>query len=121
MPSASRWYDAESDNAWGDAKPSLNETRVHAKCLRSVNSVRDYFREYRAKKKHVSMCAMQARVLLDNLQPPEVYTGSTGGCKLHILRRNSGVLFWMLCCASLRVVIVTVADGAHGSAGSCRQ
>jgi hypothetical protein len=28
------------------------ETRVHAKCLRSVASVRNYFREYRAKKKH---------------------------------------------------------------------
>lgn len=24
---------------------------MHAKCLRSVSSVRDYFREYRAKKK----------------------------------------------------------------------
>lgn len=40
--------------AWGEEKPSLQETRVHAKCLRSVTSVRDYFREYRAKKRGVS-------------------------------------------------------------------
>lgn len=47
-----RWYDAHSDEAWGDDKPTVMETRVHAKCLRSVASVRNYFREYRAKKKH---------------------------------------------------------------------
>lgn len=52
---ASRWYAAQSAYAWGPERPSLQETRTHAKCLRSVSSVRDYFREYRAKKKHVSM------------------------------------------------------------------
>jgi hypothetical protein len=48
---ACRWYRDSADDAWGDDKPTLQETRVHAKCLRSVSSVRDYFREYRAKKK----------------------------------------------------------------------
>jgi len=51
--SAHRWYQVQSSHAWGPEKPSLQETRTHAKCLRSVSSVRDYFREYRAKKKHV--------------------------------------------------------------------
>jgi hypothetical protein len=36
---------------WSEGKPSLQETRVHAKCLRSLPLVRDYFRNYRAKKK----------------------------------------------------------------------
>jgi hypothetical protein len=52
LMSPCRWYDAHSDEAWGDDKPTVMETRVHAKCLRSVASVRNYFREYRAKKKH---------------------------------------------------------------------
>jgi hypothetical protein len=40
-----------ADGVWGEGKPSLQETRVHAKCLRSLPLVRDYFRNYRAKKK----------------------------------------------------------------------
>ncbi len=52
-----RWYDDEAEAAWGDERPTLQETRVHAKCLRSVTSVRDYFREYRAKKRGVSVYA----------------------------------------------------------------
>lgn len=52
LPPPPRWYEAHSDEAWGDDKPTVMETRVHAKCLRSVASVRNYFREYRAKKKH---------------------------------------------------------------------
>lgn len=40
-----------ADRTWGDTKPTLQETRVHAKCLRSLPLVRDYFRNYRAKKK----------------------------------------------------------------------
>lgn len=46
-----RWYDNHADETWGNEKPTVQETRVHAKCLRSVESVRDYFRDYRAKKK----------------------------------------------------------------------
>jgi hypothetical protein len=40
-----------AERTWGDTKPTLQETRVHAKCLRSLPLVRDYFRNYRAKKK----------------------------------------------------------------------
>lgn len=44
-------YARSADDVWGDAKPTLQETRVHAKCLRSLPLVRDYFRNYRAKKR----------------------------------------------------------------------
>ncbi len=44
-----RWLPAAA--CWGDAAPSLDETRTHAKCLRSVGSIREYFREYRARKR----------------------------------------------------------------------
>lgn len=47
------WYELNSDQTWGDEKPTLNETRIHAKCLRSITSVRDYFRVYRANKRQV--------------------------------------------------------------------
>lgn len=40
-----------AERTWGETKPTLQETRVHAKCLRSLPLVRDYFRNYRAKKK----------------------------------------------------------------------
>eukprot|EP00775_Hariotina_reticulata_P010131 gene10131-10289_t len=45
------WYESSADSVWADNKPTLQETRVHAKCLRSLPLVRDYFRNYRAKKK----------------------------------------------------------------------
>lgn len=51
---AHSWYEDQSGHAWGPERPSLQETRTHAKCLRTLSSVRDYFRDYRAKKKHVS-------------------------------------------------------------------
>lgn len=44
-------YIEAADTTWGETKPTLQETRVHAKCLRSLPLVRDYFRNYRAKKK----------------------------------------------------------------------
>lgn len=44
-------YVGAADGTWGETKPTLQETRVHAKCLRSLPLVRDYFRNYRAKKK----------------------------------------------------------------------
>lgn len=34
------WYNHCAAQAWGEAMPTLQETRVHAKCLRSVSSVR---------------------------------------------------------------------------------
>eukprot|EP00879_Flechtneria_rotunda_P027370 GHRR01029318.1.p1 GENE.GHRR01029318.1~~GHRR01029318.1.p1 ORF type:complete len:284 (+),score=86.41 GHRR01029318.1:344-1195(+) len=45
------WYAHSAGMVWGEAKPTLQETRVHAKCLRSLPLVRDYFRNYRAKKR----------------------------------------------------------------------
>lgn len=44
-------YARSADATWGGARPSLQEARVHAKCLRSLPLVRNYFRNYRAKKK----------------------------------------------------------------------
>lgn len=49
--SVSDRYMEAADRTWGEIKPTLQETRVHAKCLRSLPLVRDYFRNYRAKKK----------------------------------------------------------------------
>ena len=43
-------YQREAQTVWGDQRPTLGETRVHAKCLRSLPLVRDYFRNYRQKK-----------------------------------------------------------------------
>jgi hypothetical protein len=53
------WYHANAQELWGDDAPSIQETRVHAKCLRSLPLVRDYFRSYRAKKRvrRVRACA----------------------------------------------------------------
>ena len=47
------WYNAHAFSTWKDDAPTLQETRVHAKCLRSLPLVRDYFRNYRAKKRSV--------------------------------------------------------------------
>jgi len=45
-----RW-EANSARVWGADAPTLSQTRVHAKCLRSVPLVREYFRKYRARKR----------------------------------------------------------------------
>jgi hypothetical protein len=45
------WYAAHAASCWGTHAPSLEETRTHAKCLRSVGSIREYFRGYRARKR----------------------------------------------------------------------
>ncbi|KAF6257579.1 hypothetical protein COO60DRAFT_1626766 [Scenedesmus sp. NREL 46B-D3] len=55
------WYEVSADGVWTEGKPSLQETRVHAKCLRSLPLVRDYFRNYRAKKKEYARAMMQAQ------------------------------------------------------------
>lgn len=48
-----QWYVANVATVWPDGgAPSLAEARTHAKCLRSVDSIRDYFRSYRARKKN---------------------------------------------------------------------
>lgn len=44
------WYAENAESNWGEEKPTLDETRTHSKCLRSTQSIRDYFRAYRAKK-----------------------------------------------------------------------
>lgn len=48
------WYDGNARDLWQEEAPTLQETRVHAKCLRSLPLVRDYFRNYRAKKRTCS-------------------------------------------------------------------
>ncbi|GLI64098.1 hypothetical protein VaNZ11_007271 [Volvox africanus] len=48
-----RWYDLHAYDLWKEDAPSLEETRVHAKCLRSIPLVRDYFRNYRARKRAI--------------------------------------------------------------------
>ncbi|GAX82436.1 hypothetical protein CEUSTIGMA_g9864.t1 [Chlamydomonas eustigma] len=49
------WYNEHSHLVWSELeRPSWKETRVHAKCLRSTEQVKRYFREYRAKK-HVGV------------------------------------------------------------------
>eukprot|EP00955_Chlamydomonas_euryale_P036602 350494-Chlamydomonas_euryale.AAC.9 len=47
-----RWYHDNAEGVWGNSgnAPSEVETRVHAKCLRSVDAVRCYFRRYRKTK-----------------------------------------------------------------------
>lgn len=47
------WYRRCASSVWPceEERPSLQETRVHAKCLRSLAAVRDYFRVYRATKR----------------------------------------------------------------------
>ena len=46
-----KWYQENCYATWKDNAPTIQETRIHAKCLRSLNSVREYFRNYRAIKK----------------------------------------------------------------------
>ncbi|GIL78023.1 hypothetical protein Vretimale_7361 [Volvox reticuliferus] len=49
-----RWYEEAADSCWGDQKPTWEETRSHSKCLRSLDQVRTYFRQYRAARKEAS-------------------------------------------------------------------
>lgn len=48
-----RWWEANDHGqaVWTDNAPSWEELRSHTKCLRSPEEVREYFREYRARKK----------------------------------------------------------------------
>jgi hypothetical protein len=46
----SEWYSKNADKAWPGQKPTVKETRRHAKCLRTTEDVRNYFRKYRAKR-----------------------------------------------------------------------
>eukprot|EP00955_Chlamydomonas_euryale_P037645 350843-Chlamydomonas_euryale.AAC.4 len=48
------WYHAQSAGLWPVDPPTLQETRVHAKCLRSLPTVREYFRNYRSNRKRRS-------------------------------------------------------------------
>ena len=50
------WFNGNAAALWGDEAPTLQEARVHAKCLRSLPTVRDYFRNYR-RKKRTARCA----------------------------------------------------------------
>ncbi|EFJ42471.1 hypothetical protein VOLCADRAFT_97524 [Volvox carteri f. nagariensis] len=47
-----QWFEANAPICWRpDEMPSLQEVRTHAKCLRSTEQVRNYFRKYRAARK----------------------------------------------------------------------
>lgn len=50
----SAWYVDHADKAWKGNKPSIKETRRHAKCLRTTEDVRNYFRKYRAKRSSIA-------------------------------------------------------------------
>ncbi|WIA36731.1 hypothetical protein OEZ86_008003 [Tetradesmus obliquus] len=51
MDDITRWYHSESVAAWGTERPSLEDTHLHAKHLRTLTSGRDGYREHK-KKKH---------------------------------------------------------------------
>ena len=57
------WWKENADRTWGAKKPTEQETRKHAKCLRSKNEIVNYFRVYRGNKK-------KAGGQDDELQPP---------------------------------------------------
>ncbi|GIL47894.1 hypothetical protein Vafri_4524 [Volvox africanus] len=47
-----RWYEENAHEIWpSNDMPTMLETRIHAKCLRSVDEVRNYFRAYRAQRR----------------------------------------------------------------------
>mmetsp|Transcript_1203 Transcript_1203/g.4915 ORF Transcript_1203/g.4915 Transcript_1203/m.4915 type:complete len:313 (-) Transcript_1203:124-1062(-) len=48
------WFETMAHDTWGTHAPTLADARKHAKCLRPVDEVRDYFRKYRAKKAKTS-------------------------------------------------------------------
>ncbi|KAL6761486.1 hypothetical protein V8C86DRAFT_3023830 [Haematococcus lacustris] len=45
------WHQGHAQTLWPGCAPSLHETKVHAKCMRSLLPQRQYFRSYRAKKR----------------------------------------------------------------------
>lgn len=57
-PAARSWYAMSARFTWGDQLPTLQEARVHAKCLRSVNSVR----VSRGGARSFSGCCMRTRL-----------------------------------------------------------
>ncbi|GLI65947.1 hypothetical protein VaNZ11_009628 [Volvox africanus] len=47
-----QWFEVNAPLCWrSNEMPSLQEVRTHAKCLRSTEQVRNYFRKYRAARK----------------------------------------------------------------------
>ncbi|KAG2444112.1 hypothetical protein HYH02_009053 [Chlamydomonas schloesseri] len=51
-----KWYEENAADTWAPHEmPTVLETRVHAKCLRSVDEVRNYFRAYRAQRRADAM------------------------------------------------------------------
>ena len=41
------WWTQHADHTWGAARPSEQETKKHAKCLRTKDEIVKYFRDYR--------------------------------------------------------------------------
>ncbi|GAX72859.1 hypothetical protein CEUSTIGMA_g314.t1 [Chlamydomonas eustigma] len=47
------WYNENAHVVWSELeRPTWKETRIHAKCLRSTEQVKNYFRDYRARRQH---------------------------------------------------------------------
>ena len=55
------WYRGNAATTWRDEVPTLEETRIHAKCLRTVAAVRAYFADYRKSKKNENGAAVNKR------------------------------------------------------------
>ncbi|KAG2448881.1 hypothetical protein HYH02_006230 [Chlamydomonas schloesseri] len=86
------WYNEHAASLWKEDAPSLQETRIHAKCLRSLPLVRDYFRNYRARKRSVSdrSGSMGPGEDYDAMDQEDGDGGAGGGDPDYALRRRSG-------------------------------
>lgn len=97
------WYEVYAYGLWKVDAPSLQETRVHAKCLRSLPLVRDYFRKYVSCSLRDSCCRYwncakpRTRQRLTRLILPAPYvphlafTSGQLSCKKAFWRRASGL------------------------------
>ncbi|GFH24096.1 uncharacterized protein HaLaN_21822, partial [Haematococcus lacustris] len=58
-----KWYQEYAEAVWPDAssRPCWRDCRVHAKCLKSTEEVKEYFRKYRCGKKPGANGTAQAR------------------------------------------------------------
>eukprot|EP00195_Chlamydomonas_chlamydogama_P016405 CAMPEP_0202902302 /NCGR_PEP_ID=MMETSP1392-20130828/16776_1 /ASSEMBLY_ACC=CAM_ASM_000868 /TAXON_ID=225041 /ORGANISM="Chlamydomonas chlamydogama, Strain SAG 11-48b" /LENGTH=826 /DNA_ID=CAMNT_0049589049 /DNA_START=293 /DNA_END=2773 /DNA_ORIENTATION=- len=76
------WYNAYADAVWGRDKPPWRDARIHAKCLRSTEQVKNYFRKYRASKKGVA----ESRSPDEDADDDEMQTGISSMIHAHNAR-----------------------------------
>ncbi|EFJ40555.1 hypothetical protein VOLCADRAFT_119944, partial [Volvox carteri f. nagariensis] len=85
-----RWYEDNAHEIWpADDMPTMLETRIHAKCLRSVDEVRNYFRAYRAQRRP-ARGGVSKLVGPTSRQPRPVGQSSAQAGPLHQLPSFSG-------------------------------